>query len=69
MILLRYLHREELLLLSRLILEIEGDQMSAKFLVILLILWVEDKEDKVKPRIVDCQSKNIKLSGISIYDL
>ena len=41
--------------------------MSAKFLVILLILWVEDKEDKVKPRIVDCQSKNIKLSGISIY--
>ena len=44
-----YLHGKELLLLSGLILEIERDKVSAKLFVILLILWIQDEEDKVKP--------------------
>ena len=57
MILLKYLHGEELLLLCRLILEIEGDQMPAKLFVILLVLWVQDEEDKVKPNNGDRECK------------
>ena len=49
MILPKYLHGKEFLFLRRLILEIEGDQMSAKLFVILLILWIQDEEYKVKP--------------------
>ena len=49
MILPRYLHREELLFLSGLILEIKGDEMPAQLFVILLILWIQDEEDEVKP--------------------
>ena len=57
MIFLKYLHGKELLFLRALILEIEGDQMSAKLFVILLILWVQDEEDEVKPNKGDHESQ------------